>query len=132
APSVSGNATYCGSGSSTLTATGPPTGSYKWYAVGGGLVDTGTTYTPPTLTSSQGYYVIHYTGVCPSNAAFGSITINPYPVATLTAPDTLCSSVNPFIIGTGTTGGSWSGTGITDTLGTFNPGSASIGTNKIH
>ena len=54
---IANSATICGSGSTTLTATG--TGKINWYntQTGGTIINTGTTYTTPFLTSSKTYYV---------------------------------------------------------------------------
>ena len=56
APSTTG-ATLCGSGSASLSATG--NGTLHWYnaATGGTLVNSGTSYTTPTLSTTTTYYV---------------------------------------------------------------------------
>jgi PKD repeat protein len=54
---VTADASHCGTGSVTLTATG--TGNISWYDLitGGTLLTTGPSYTTPTLSSTTTYYV---------------------------------------------------------------------------
>lgn len=55
-PTTTG-ASRCGTGTVTLTASG--SGTLQWYnaATGGSLVNTGTSYTTPSLTTTTNYYV---------------------------------------------------------------------------
>jgi hypothetical protein len=57
-PVVSGNTVICGSGTTTLTATGSGN-PIQWYsdAAATNLVSTGTSYTTPNLTANTTYYV---------------------------------------------------------------------------
>ena len=63
-----------------------------------------------------------------------NLTINVFdsPDATITNPGTLCSNDAAFDLTAASTGGTWSGTGITDaTNGTFDPANAGAGTHTI-
>ncbi|MBK0402939.1 gliding motility-associated C-terminal domain-containing protein [Adhaeribacter sp. BT258] len=57
APTVA-NATICGSGSATLTASGS-TGTYQWFdaSQNGNLIFTGSTFQTPVLSATTDYYV---------------------------------------------------------------------------
>lgn len=77
-PSVTGttNASRCGPGTLNLTATGTG-GTIKWYnaLLGGGLVNTGASFTTPNLTQSQTYYVtVEAATGAPAKATFGTAT----------------------------------------------------------
>ena len=58
APTVSGNLTICGTGSTTLTASGS-SGNYLWYSNAAGTNQLATTaaYTTPILTTTTTYYL---------------------------------------------------------------------------
>lgn len=58
--------------------------------------------------------------------------ISPFYDATITDIPTVCNSVSPFNFSAASTGGVWSGTGITNaSIGTFDPLIAGIGTHTI-
>jgi hypothetical protein len=80
-------------------------------------------FTPP---SSTGSYLVTYTlsGACVSSDTV-NIVVQNYPNSNFTAPLPVCAGSAPFNIAADTTGGTWSGTGITSTTaGTFNPTTA--------
>ncbi|MCS7074473.1 MAG: proprotein convertase P-domain-containing protein, partial [Bacteroidia bacterium] len=58
APTVNG-ATICSGNSTTLTATAPAGAQFDWYdaATGGNLINSGSSYPTPVLTSTTTYYV---------------------------------------------------------------------------
>ena len=129
------NVSLCGSGSTTLTAIlggNPPGGtSIAWYsaAVGGTPLGTGSTFTTPILSATTTYWV----GVCPgSYRAPVTVTINPLPTVTITTPTSVCVSASSFNLSATPAGGTWSGTGITNSAtGTFSPSVAGTGTFTI-
>ncbi|MEN8249366.1 MAG: SprB repeat-containing protein, partial [Bacteroidota bacterium] len=61
-----------------------------------------------------------------------SVTVNPYPNATITPAGPYCEADAPVNLTAATPGGLWSGDGITDgVLGTFDPATAGVGTHTI-
>ncbi len=80
APTVTANpVTICGSGTSTLTASGSVTGaSYRWYTVatGGTPVSSSASYTTPNLTSTTTYYVEAIANGCTSTRTSVTVTVN--------------------------------------------------------
>ncbi len=81
----------CGSGTVQLSATAANT--IYWYtaASGGSLVNTGTSYTTPSLSSTTTYYV--QTGTtCPSARIPVTATINPISADPVTMSDSICGS----------------------------------------
>jgi PKD repeat protein len=93
------NDTLCSSGTATLGASGNPT--LNWYdaATGGTLVNTGTSYTTPTITSTTSYYVESNTTSygasqyvpCPAIGSASSSNTNRYHIFTVTVPVRLVS-----------------------------------------
>ena len=129
------NASICGSGTVTLTAVlggNPPGGtSIAWFtaSVGGTQVGSGTTFTTPTLTATTTYWV----AVCPGTYRSPVIvTVNPLPTVSITTPSSACVSAPSFNLSATPAGGTWSGTGITNSsTGTFSPSTAGTGTFTI-
>jgi gliding motility-associated-like protein len=129
------NVSVCTGSSATLTASlggNPPAGTTLiWYdaAVAGNQLGTGTTYTTPALTSTTTYYV----GSCPGTYRVPvTVTINPLPIVTINATTPACVGAAAFNLTATPTGGTWSGTGITNSAnGTFNPTTAGTGTFTI-
>jgi PKD repeat protein len=64
----------CGAGSVTLTASG--SGTLNWYdaATGGNLVNTGTSYITPSLSSTTTYYVVNSAAAATQNVGKTDIT----------------------------------------------------------
>lgn len=72
-------ATICSGASVTLTATAPG-GTYQWYdsTSGGSLLNTGASYTTPSLSSNTTYYVQTTLSGCTSTGRTAvTVTINP-------------------------------------------------------
>jgi len=88
-------------------------------------------------TSAPGTYDITNTiaaaSGCPTTSfTFPTFIISPFYNATIANATPVCNLTAPFDFFAGSTGGTWSGTGITDNLlGTFNPLIAGIGTHTI-
>jgi gliding motility-associated-like protein len=104
---------------------------------GGSWSGTGITNTAAgTFTASSagvGSHVITYTipGSCGSTDTT-VIIVNPNSDATITQPSTQCTGNNPITLSAVSSGGNWSGTGVTSaTAGTFDPDVAGPGTHVI-
>lgn len=91
-----------------------------------------TTLTPTyTANSTQTYTLTVSSGICSSTDNV-VITMLPQSNATITAAGPFCADVAPVILTAAQTGGTWSGTGITNaTTGSFNPALANVGNNTI-
>lgn len=126
APALSINSpTICSGNSATLTAT-PATGGGTYLWSPGGQVTNAITVSPAGTTT----YTCSYTLSGCTGTATGTLTVNPTPTITAVAP--VCSDVSAFNLIANVAGGTWTGTGITNAAnGTFNPSSASSGTNVI-
>ena len=96
---VGSDASRCGPGTVTLTASGAPAGgSYAWYTVatGGTPVATTASYTTPSLSATTTYYVSALNsaanGSCEGPRDAVNAVINPVPTITVTpsGPTTVC------------------------------------------
>jgi gliding motility-associated-like protein len=89
------NASLCGSGAVTLSASGGTNGNYRWYdvATGGTALagEVNSTYTTPALTTSTTYYVSITNGNCESNRVAVTATISAVP-----AQPVITSSITPI------------------------------------
>jgi hypothetical protein len=108
-------ATFCGSGTTTLTLSGHTGTVTKWqYSpvsdFSSGVTDvanTTTTLTTPTLTVTRYYRAVVTSGACSSaNSAIATLTVNPLPTITLGANLPVCSDAGsankPYTATTGT------------------------------
>jgi gliding motility-associated-like protein len=124
---------YCSASSiDTLQINGVPIGTGAFS--GPGITNTTLGIFNPAI-AGLGSHTIHYT-VTNSQCGNGdtsivvSVTNTLDPTITAVAP--MCTSYNPITLTAASPGGSWHGSGITDTLaGTFNPALANIGNNTI-
>jgi len=99
---------------------------------GTGISNTTTGAFDPLL-AGPGTYTITYTiaGAC-GDVQTTSITVDPYLDATITAAGPFCAGDVPVTLAAFDPGGTWSGSGITNTAtGAFDPGAATIGVNTI-
>lgn len=116
----SSNASRCGSGTVSLSATG--SGNIYWYsaASGGTLLFTGNPFTTPSISNTTTYYV--ETGnVCRSNRISVQAIINPIPAPPSTIDVTRCGSGSVTLTASAPTPISWfsqSSGGIAFTTGT--------------
>ena len=125
----------CTGSAATLTASlggSPPSGTtIIWYdaAAAGNQLGTGSTFTTPTLTTTTTYYV----GSCPGTYRVPVIvTVNPLPTVTINPTTPVCVGAASFNLTATPSGGTWSGTGITNAAnGTFSPTTAGTGTFTI-
>ncbi|MCW3086377.1 MAG: hypothetical protein JWP12_3743 [Bacteroidetes bacterium] len=92
---------------------------------------TGNTFDPAGLSGAISVTYTVGTSPCVATST-QSITVNPNMAPSVTSVAPVCSNASAFTLSASLTGGTWTGTGVTDaTLGTFTPGSATIGNNVI-
>lgn len=111
----------------TLTAATP---GGTWSGTGINNPATGS-FGSPTLAPNT--YAITYTtsGNCPRTFN-QNIVVNASTNATINAAGPFCADVASVILTAAQTGGTWSGTGITNpSTGAFNPASATVGNNTV-
>ncbi len=85
APVASGDTTFCGSGSASLSVTGPQ-GNYTWYdTLSGNIANIGQNWTTPTLSNPITYYVNYTVNGCPSKYDTVRVAATPFPSATLSS-----------------------------------------------
>ena len=132
--SISTNANnFCTGGSATLSIVGGHLGigaQWRWYegSCGGSSIGTGASLSV-TPASTTMYYARATGGSCGSTAC-ADILINTYDLGVYHSPlDSTCSSSPIVMTGGYPVGGSYSGTGVTDSL--FDPSVAGIGTHTI-
>ena len=90
-PPVSNNASRCGTGTVTLSATSPE--QIYWYssASGGTLLSTGTTYTTPSISTTTTYYV-EAGNSCRSNRISVDAIVNAIPAPPVSASVSRCGN----------------------------------------
>ncbi len=96
-------------------------------------ITSGASGTFDPSTSGTGTFIITYTisGSC-GNTDTALVTVTPNADATITPLSSFCVSASPINLSASTIGGTWSGTGITNTsTGTFDPATAGIGAHII-
>jgi len=106
------------------------TGGGTWSGTG---ITSGAGGTFDPATSGTGTFTITYTisGSC-GNTDTALVTVTPNADATISPSTSLCVSASPINLSATTSGGTWSGTGITNTsAGTFDPATAGIGSHII-
>jgi gliding motility-associated-like protein len=122
--------TYCDNDSPVTLTSVTPGGT--WSATCGTCVNGGTGLFDP-VTATAGSYSITYTtsGTCPGTDV-QTITVNPYQDATITPAGPFCSGDSPVTLTAATSGGTWTGTGITNSAtGVFDPAVAGAGAHSI-
>jgi gliding motility-associated-like protein len=131
------NTTVCAGVPTLFTDMSTPTDSataWSWDFNNDGLTDS-TSQNPSYIFAAGGTYPVTLTITWgPCNATFTqNVTVNPGGTPVITPVTTICSNAAPItLVETGTSGGSWSGTGITSaTTGAFDPSTATTGTNII-
>ncbi|MBL0328733.1 MAG: gliding motility-associated C-terminal domain-containing protein [Bacteroidetes bacterium] len=116
-------------GSSAFNLTAATAGGV-WSGTG---ITSGATGTFDPTIAGIGVHIITYTisGTCGATDT-ASINVTAAANATITAISPICASTAPFNLTAANSGGTWSGTGITDPInGTFNPSLATPGVNTI-
>jgi PKD repeat protein len=107
--------------STTQVVTGTPAGG-TWS--GSSVTSTGV-FTPSVVGVNNLIYT-YGAGNCLMRDTL-KITVNPLPVVSAGADFAACVSANPITLTGSPTGGSWTGTGITASSGTFSPSIAGVG-----
>ena len=125
----------CEGQSSTITATSAGAQFCYVYSDPVGGTNLGATPLVVSPTSTTTYYVEAVSDMGIVNAGGRTpitITVNSQPDASISPVGTLCKNDSPIILTSSTAGGTWSGTGITDSAnGIFNPALANTGNNLI-
>lgn len=134
------NQTVCNgaSTSSVLFTSGTPNTTFSWTnnntsiglgASGNGSINpfvaTNTTASPIVSTVT----VTPTASGCTGTASTFTITVNPGPAVTFTAPTTVCVYSSNVTLSASPAGGTFSGTGVSGT--TFNPSTAGVGSQTI-
>mgnify|MGYP000933118367 CR=1 FL=1 len=96
-PSVT-NASRCGTGTVTLAASG--SGSLQWYSVasGGNSINTGTSYTTPSLSSTTNYYVENTTTTTGATLNSQPTTFSVTPTGSYTTSTSTVSNYETFTV----------------------------------
>jgi PKD repeat protein len=132
-----GNKTAClGSAVAAISFAGSSTSStYAWTNsnTGLGLAASGTGNIAPFTPTTTGTTTVSVTPTlngCPGTVVTFTITVNPLPTVTLANFATVCDTDGSFALSGGTpTGGTYSGTGVTNN--NYNPSTAGAGTYTI-
>jgi large repetitive protein len=100
APTAAG-ATICEGTTATLTATAPG-GTYQWYdaASGGTLLNTGASYTTPSLIATTTYYVQTTVSGCAGPRTAVTVTVTPTPAAPTASGTTICQGTSASLTAT--------------------------------
>lgn len=129
------NQTVCGT-TATLAGNTPTTGTGVWTLVSGaGTITTPTSPTSGITGLGVGANVFQWTissAPCPPSTSTVTINVSPLLDPTITPVSALCISASSITLVAASTGGTWSGIGITNpSAGTFDPATAGIGTHQI-
>lgn len=131
---VSNPAAICAPGTVDLTDAAVTSGS-----TGGGTLSywtdaatTASVATPAAVGTSGTYYIKAANGTC-TDVEPVTVTINPVDDATISDPGMICDDAAPFNLSAATSGGAWTGSGITDgAMGTFDAASVGAGTYTVN
>ncbi len=99
---------------------------------GTGITNTASGIFDPVV-AGVGTHEITYTttGACPDTDTM-DVVVSAFLDATITPAGPFCATDAPVTLSAATSGGTWSGTGITNTTsGTFDPATAGVGTHEI-
>ncbi len=124
-------ASYCDYSSTDTLAALNSGGTWS----GNGVIDANQGIFDPTAVAPGTYQVYHtivdqVAGCTVTDSV--QVVVNPTPNASVANPGTVCSADQPFNLSPVTPGGTWSGSGITNTSnGTFSPNANLVGTNTV-
>jgi len=114
-----------------LVASSPGTlTTYTWSSVPAGVYPTGSTISVSPTSSTV--YTVVASGICGSQSASLPLTVIPSGNPAWTTPAAICNNISPLNLNaliTGTSGGSWTGTGVTGS--NFNPSGLSAGAYNV-
>lgn len=134
-PNSSSATTICQGQSATINASGSGSVTYNVYTTSTGGTSIGTTPLTVTPTTSTTYYVEAFneaTACASAQRTPVAITVIPTQNPAWTSPGTVCLAGSPVNLSstvTGTTGGTFSGPGVSSN--TFTPSAAGVGTHTI-
>jgi gliding motility-associated-like protein len=121
---------FCVNGPTATLAVNVPMSYGTWS--GPGVNPTTGVFNPATAGAGTHQIIFAVNGTCGTGADTISIVVTPQPDATINPVPNQCSSGTPIALSAATPGGTWSGTGITNTTtGIFNPAVAGAGTHTI-
>jgi gliding motility-associated-like protein len=127
------NSAVCVGETLNLTESGGDANSWSWSGPGSYSSIIQNPIISPVTLSDAGLYTVIVTDIngCTTSDDV-SVVVNAIPDATITDPGDFCSDDAAANLTAATTGGIWSGTGITDvSAGTFDPSAANTGINTI-
>lgn len=123
-PTLTAGSDYCTSSSPDTLRASSPGGEWD----GPGIIDEDAGVFDPTVAGAGSHEITYEirNGACNN---MNSITINVTESAAVSSPDQeLCRNGGTITLTATPTGGSWSGSGITNSTGTFDPDTADVGT----
>ncbi|MFL5763980.1 MAG: PKD domain-containing protein [Bacteroidia bacterium] len=127
------NQTICGT-TATLAGNAPTTGTGTWTLVSGtGVITTPSSPTSGVTGLTIGSNVFQWTidsPPCTPSTSTVTITVTAFVDATITSVPPACIGGGTFNMSAGTSGGTWTGTGISPG-GTFDPASSGVGSFTI-
>ncbi len=125
---VSNNPSGCGSSDGSIDLLGMGTGTISWTGTTSG--STSNVTLPYYLTGlTAGSYTFLFDDGCPSNNVTGSLSDPGAPTVTLTTETITCVNYSPSVLVGSPTGGTYSGTGVTNN--SFDPSIAGIGVHTL-
>ncbi len=121
---------FCVNGATSTLAVNVPMSYGTWS--GPGVNATTGVFNPATAGVGTHQIIFAVNGACGTGADTINITVIPQPDATINVVPNQCSTGTPITMSAATAGGTWSGTGITNTTtGIFNPSVAGVGAHLI-
>ncbi len=132
-PNVNSNSPVCEGEDIELTESGGDATAWSWSGPNGYISVEQYPTISSAVISDGGIYSVTVADVegCTASADV-EVVVNPVPDATIVDPGDFCSEDAPEVLSAATSGGTWSGSGITDSeSGVFDPTQAVIGDNII-
>jgi gliding motility-associated-like protein len=122
---------YCVNGGLDTLQTSVPVGTGLWS--GPGITNTTLGIFDPAIAGVGTHQIMYnVSGSCGTGADTISVTVIPQPDPTITPVGNQCATAPAITLNAATTGGTWSGPGITSaTAGTFDPATAGVGLHLI-
>lgn len=120
----------CGPGTVVLKATASAGGSIKWYAAltGGTALNTGNSFTTPSLAANTTYYIAAASGTCESSPRQAVVaSVRPIPTVNIGNDTTICPGIT-YNFNAGNTGSSyaWNTGATTQSINVNTPGTYSV------